>query len=216
MWIGILFICQLLCQILLPWLVLPPDPSVLYSPLTAAAVNPAMALTQLSLCCLLAPCLIYPISKATLLQSLISHCLCLPTILRWWMIQVSKTRSMSIMVTHMWSLLAMVTWWDKVAQWQIWMKLSLCHILAPCLIYLISKATLPQSLISHCSHLPTIFRWWMMQLSKTRSMSIMVTHMWSLPAMVTQWDEVAWWQIWTKHSSWLSIMQGVVTEHQLT
>ena len=124
MWIGILFICQTLCQILLSWLILPPDPSVPSSPLTAAAVNSAMALAQLSSCCLLAPCLIYLISKATLLQSLIGHHLCLPIILRWWMIQLSKTRSMSIMVTHIWSLPAVVTQWNKVAWWQIWTKHS--------------------------------------------------------------------------------------------
>ena len=201
MWIGILFICQTLCQILLSWLILPPDPSVPSSPLTAAAVNSAMALAQLSSCCLLAPCLIYLISKATLLQSLIGHHLCLPIILRWWMIQLSKTRSMSIMVTHMWSLPAVVTQWNKVAWWQIWTKHSSWLSIMQGVVMVYLEALLSQFLVGlvwEKISLWLLLLWLFHWLSGLLFFSTCFTHLFIILLLFhtycfTLTDAVPWW-----------------------
>ena len=91
-WIGILFICQSLCQILLPWLAHPPALSALFFPLTAIAVSPAMDLAQQSSSHHSAPCLIYLISKAIAPLSLANHLSHPHTILKPWTIQLSKPR----------------------------------------------------------------------------------------------------------------------------
>ena len=123
-WIGILFICQFSCRILLPWCARPLALSVPSFPLTAMAASPAMDLARQSLFRRSAPYLIYPISKAIAPQSPANHPSHIHMIPRPWTIWLSKTKSMSIVAIHMWSLPAMVTQWDGAVRWRIWMKLS--------------------------------------------------------------------------------------------
>ena len=83
-WIGILFIRQSSCLILLPWLACPPALFVLSFPLTATTASPVMDLARLSLSRRSATYLIYLISKVIAPQSLVNHPLHPCTILKPW------------------------------------------------------------------------------------------------------------------------------------